>query len=581
MADSIPLIQEGIHHTEDTTLGADKSLDSIQEMIQQLAKAGIDKTVVEKLIQTNQKWFMTLHDYNTNEFNKQIRLLERLAKYPKLNPIILNHPESAGLLAASANPERTAKVIDVRDDTYSVLERLYAQYTVPTDWDDLTEILSRRGDIICRVSQYADSVEKLFWFPLDGAGAQAYETWLARELKTYLNQPETALYPFCLFVSREGPSIRRRMMEDLEFRLAFPDVIWPRFIRILEVKNEPFIIYLTENVSTLDEAHFWDLLALPDGEALVRRWGLFPCHLLYGREAFPETFHRPLIQALLCGNELTLEAILSYGHEPLFRELFTRELSDTTMAAALNQVSQAGHDYLEKLRYFSTLSNSVLTAEVGPPPEGPKTWIPLYYTVYEVPKKIIQGREVPFWDLLNAGLDLVTVVLPGAKGGKVLITSLKEVGKKSAVEGGKKVVQENAKKIFVSQMYTQMQKLIKNKSAEWLAMDITPLCQKMFELTGVGRESFRRWTTLEARLFMRKDAKVVIQVNNAPPRIKRFFSETVTNAGIDTAAGTSTGQETIRTIVRAARTLDDELIACKENISAWWLMNAAEIPAGN
>ena len=60
------------------------------------------------------------------------------------------------------------------------------------------------------------------------------------------------------------------------------------------------------------------------------------------------------------------------------------------------------------------MTDAGLAEEVGPPSPGgwiPYEWIPLYYTVYEVPRKIMQGRDPSMMEWMQAAIDPVFLVM--------------------------------------------------------------------------------------------------------------------------------------------------------------------------
>lgn len=88
------------------------------------------------------------------------------------------------------------------------------------------------------------------------------------------------------------------------------------------------------------------------------------------------------------------------------------------------------------------------------------------------------------------------------------------------------------------------------------AFEATKPLQFLFEKTGVSRTTFKKWTGLEARVFMRNDAKVVIYPTQGLSGA--ILRETAANA-----IGETTGE--------AAKIAQK---AWQQNASGWWLMNA-------
>jgi hypothetical protein len=121
-----------------------------------------------------------------------------------------------------------------------------------------------------------------------------------------------------------------------------------REIRLYTVENQ------LEHVA--DEPRIWDLLALPQGENLMRSCGLHAIDLLYGYpevpghpNPYPKELHDKLIQVLLRADGCTIDGLYRYRNEPLFSRLLSRQLPDDTLRAAISRLRQAGPAYPELL----------------------------------------------------------------------------------------------------------------------------------------------------------------------------------------------------------------------------------------
>ena len=88
-------------------------------------------------------------------------------------------------------------------------------------------------------------------------------------------------------------------------------------------------------------------------------------------------------------------------------------------------------------------------------------------------------------------------------------------------------------------------------------IDVTQPVQWMFTKTGVGRASMKKWTGLEARVFMRKDMRVTIHPTKGT--VGGLLSETLQNATLD----------------QAGEALEPALQLWQQHASAWWFESAA------
>lgn len=104
--------------------------------------------------------------------------------------------------------------------------------------------------------------------------------------------------------------------------------------------------------------------------------------------------------------------------------------------------------------------------------------------------------------------------------------------------------------------------------ASRMAVDVTDLTRTLFK-HGPDRASLRRLSNLEARLFMRRDARVFVTMekNSLSTAMKKFFKTTAIGA-VGEFATSGPARESAQLSLQAWR----------KNVSAWWLMNATNLP---
>ena len=185
--------------------------------------------------------------------------------------------------------------------------------------------------------------QALFIFPRDNPGAQVYDRWISELLDNALAQPDDKLSSVINLLFEQGESIRAKMIDDAQFRHAFRNDLWPKFIRVIHKTQQPFELYLSE-------PHLWAFLALPQGERLLEQWPWFlsqeqlnnltPAAVLFGDDAYPEPLHPLIIEAILENDANTLISLLYFGHEPLFVRLMQRDLSDDLKQVVFSRLGQ-------------------------------------------------------------------------------------------------------------------------------------------------------------------------------------------------------------------------------------------------
>ncbi len=383
------------------------------------------------------------------------------------------------------------------------------------------------------------------------------------------------LASFVQFVLVQGRDLLVELDRDEKFRERFRGELWPKLIRVVTHKDEALEFYL-------DVPYLWQLLALDRGEELLARRGLLAVALLFGPDAYPKDFHDRAIKLLLAGDGVTFQGLTEgkFRKDALFIKLMNREVPGAVIAAALNKLFESGENYRSLLEKYNGLDNELLAKEVGPSPEGIQTWLP-FYTHYMIARKCWEGRDPSAEEWIEAGVDTAIDVgsffFPpvkaggkvAAKGGKTIVTqSLKTTAMMSA---GKKLTQKGAEQIAkkgmerqivrwgVTGIFSKMQESFRKLTAKSMAFEISSPVQFFYKHSNFGRESFKRMSGLEARVFMRKDAKVFIHVDRLIyDRAKNYLNGWLKDKANEAITEAMEEQN------------------WKQHVSAWWLMNTGD-----
>jgi hypothetical protein len=554
-----------------------------RDLVDNLVGAGWTHGAARAVVRLNADWFRRLSRDAPDDLKRQRVLLRQLGRYPQVLDVIERHPETAGLLAQADDPTPLAD--SLRDERhYDVLSSLYVRHVAPEDAEALARAWTRHGNLIARLNgRGLGGAELLFMGAEEDPGDREYERWLDDYCMEYLDRPDEELVAAIVLALIHGPTLRHRFEEDGEFRRTFRDELWPRYTRVVTVARlgpETFVW----------APEIWDLLRLPEGEELVRRWGLLPIDLLFSPQgAYPDDLQPELIQILLHGDNTKIRALYDFRTEPLFHRILRRHgLSEATRLAFLDRLMSEGPEILKR---FDQYSDQAFTEELGPPASGVVTWLPLYYTVYEVPKKVIQGRPVPWVEIVQAATDPIFLCLPGSKGaegaaGGAIKTTLVGRARQLAVKQiGIQTAERLSEKELAPWLLTEILTQTQRSMAKWLAerstVEITGPVRLLYETSGVGRASFRRLTGLEARLFMRGDARVFVRLDRllADSVARSFLDETAQAARVGALVESPPGQEAIQGAMSIVRGSGNDFLETyktwQEHASAWWLMNAS------
>ena len=578
---------------------ADRTLAPTDLVVSRLIDGGWTREAASAVADLNQDYFATQAEY-PEVLDKAVIRLRGLGKYPSLMVRTVQHPEMAGLLAGVSQPRELDKAL-TDENCYPAFAGMFQLFTEPAEQQLLANVLVRHRKTICALAGYGiPNPAVLFMFPHAGLGAEEYGRWLDEALEQAMRSPraDETLSEVVSLALNQGPELRHRMQIDADFRRAFRTRVWPALVRVTDCSRKPEGECDTAFEFLADEPRVWDLLMQPDGELLLESRGLLAVELLVddpNDSGFPASL-RPLArEALLEGDNETLGVLLRFQDEPLFRQLVLRGDLDSDLRqrvlADLAKTCPEGAVQCPKLdqrlRDLGGFSVATLREDLAPSPSGPQTWLPLYSTYY-LAKKLAQGRDVDAWDIGFAALDGLTIYAVVGAGGKLITQGLKSGGKTIAKQTAEAAAKQGAKKTlgtsvaWVAQLANKgrlMAAATKQYFRPLIAasqrlnatvgqltqVDITKPLQWIFQKTGVGRETIKRITGLEARVFMRSDARVLISPGKG--KAGAFLRETADNAAGEGVMGNELAQQAAGQAINSVR-------AWQQHASAWWLANA-------
>lgn len=577
-----------------------KKAAQIKSVSRKLTVNGWSKEAANAVINLNSNWFNIIAAENDLAFNKQLILLAGLGDYESLMPFLTKHPEAAGLFAIINNPRSLLELFDSIQTDYDFLINLYVLHASSVDADALTEALKNNSNLVARLYRRGlVGCEVIFIFTRDDEGAFEYEQWLRELLQAKMDNSDKEMASLVNMLLLYGPEIRQRLRNDFAFRKAFRATIWPKMVRVASLNNNMFEVYL-------DDPRIWDLLALAEGEEILKHRGpLLPIDLLYGyselgRSPYPEDLHRQVIQVLLSGDEQTIRAMLKFREEPLFHSLLRRPLSPKIKAAVFKKL-ESTENYHELLTRYDKMTDIGLKSDVGPGPGILKIWTPFYYTFWEVPKKLAQGRNptgtewfnsladpVSFlYPILKVGVAIVNVgkSLTGIKQDKPMDSELKKISLKLAEQQlGKEIAHtlsdEELVKFAVTGMLAEMQKVYKKNVSHSVLFNTTKPVEFMMSYSGTGHNTLQSLNKIDGSYLMRGDSKLVVQPSN--DMAGREASKYLVRTSHSFATSSLNQSQNIlpRDLLETDRKSPEsknQLTSWQQNVSAWWLLHASDV----
>jgi hypothetical protein len=546
------------------------------DILKTLKQAGWKQPALDRVVELNAAWFALLHENEPDALAEQVRCLKRLGRWPQVMRFLKSFPETAGLLATADNPEALVEILDTDHDQYRLLVSLFVRYHTRQDIAALAAGLKDNRDLVCRlIGRGLLGSEALFMFPRTERGSSEYEEWLRDNLNSRLNGSDEELASFIQFALLQGRDLLDQLSEDESFRDRFAADLWPKLLRVVERKKEPLELYV-------DAPNLWRLLALEEGEKLLERRGMLAAALLFGPDAYPKDLQDRVVRILLAGDGVTFHALTDqrWRKQDEFHQLLRRGLDDRLLAAALNKLYEQGPNYRPLLAKYNQLNAAELAEEVGPPPQGGiETWLPLY-AEYRLASKLWGGKEVTTEDWVDAGIDAASILAgPLRPGGKIVTQLLKQgltrksieygvaagrkyLGNQTAEQLAQKGTEWQVQRWTVSRAFTEMQRIYRTVGRgveKNSALEITHAVRLCYRHSHLGRESFKRLTALEARLFMRSDAKVYVQIDRLACNQARDYINSWLRDQEQEPPGDGSDERT-----------------WQQHLAAWWLLNTGD-----
>lgn len=576
-----------------------KAIDSSQYMdycLSKLTEKGYRKETADAIAQTNKTYFRLLYEENRQQLDALLTDLSRLARLKKSQEKIAKYPELTSLIANaltrdSGATEKILSTIPALEEDAEVVFGMYQFAGSEEECLKLADVLNAFGELMIEIKKkcFNFPVAWLMDTPEDKEAAAVYKWWI-KELFTYALENEKqgqddAIENACSIFTIHADTIRNKLVKDASFREPFRESYWPAFFNILNAANDNELKW-GEYVA---DSRIWEFCSKfgsqqfgnnhNDWAELFSRYGGTVVDLFLG-------YQDPLIQdfiiQLLERNEPVLPILSNKELQADFRfqHLLKRNIAFNNKVKAITTLAQNLPQAPLKLKYYNSQTDQALDADLFDVKSTVLGIIP-GYSVYELSKKMAQGREVSYGDYFSATLDIVSAipVLKGAKFGLPLIQR-KLVGavvKKDAVALTDDIAKKGIEELYpwVVRETFRTGKIIAKSIKNYAAIDCTNLTRLMFKKSGAGNATIKRLTGLDARVFMRSDRSVVMDF---PLLLKndhvfgRVMRETAANAGVNVGAEVAgdAGEIVVKQVINAFEAQGQKK-AWRENLSAWWV----------
>jgi hypothetical protein len=556
--------------------------------IEQLVAAGWEEPAARAVVELNARFLSVLADSSPEESEKKLLTLARLGdpRHAYVRKRLEAMPEIAGLLANTLDldedgPKRVVAAIG--NDAHSqAIASLFAFSAMADEAVPLAEVIHRDRDLAVRLAESGDA-SLLSWLAAkefgEAATTEAYQSWARRVIADAATQNRSEAFDEAFqILATHGEHVLDVLRTDAGFRDALVDSVYPIFRRILDAQPEDGF----SREAYMLSPQIWDFIhRYPrDAENLLTKAGLLAVDTLMDPRF--SGCEEGLIDLLSFADEGVVDGLLDdrvRGHAR-FPAFLARPLPAKTRVAALRRLAAAPQDANRNLQQWEAMTLSGVIADVGPEASGPVTWVPGYSAAVLV-TKAAQGRPVTGSDALFATIDSVEIVFM-AKGGGAALRALGKAVEKSAAtrvgaaaaktigRGTAEASTKQAARAFAPWTFKAARQAARQGFASLqkaMMVDVTPMVRGLYKRSGLSAKTFKIMDGLHARIFMRKDRRVVLDFAGDNP-LGRFLSETATNAGVDQVLG----NEVVKTTGRSAAVEGAAAIeAARRNVAAWWL----------
>ena len=434
----------------------------------------------------------------------RLEKLKELAKYPVAMRLMISHPHWAGFIMHAADPMQAAETLaSIADNTPAINTlMLYA-----ADADQVIAVMKEHQTSLFRLPRDGEPCDQI---PVDlflGTGSKE------RNYKRFVDD---------VLIWTQGDSSRRAAVVGSLTRCS--DQVRQLFRTQPDLAEESANDWMQFCDSHPDHrewicGQYFEIATLlrffmmPRGREMAEHAGVNAILLIHENK-FPPEVVRLLPPVVLKSDKQMLDTIGSLKNQFGLTSLLARDsLSPATLKAAL----MAAEGNTQRMTDWTKLSDAAIARDVGTADIGAWEHVPFV----EVAVKIVDGRELTAIDGVLVVVDAASLAFPFVKGGAAGMRSAGSVIRKDVVEAATKTYGEaiamKAAKLSAKELQKQLPDVFEAAAKKAMrerlrqgGLDVTGLTKLAFEQVGNRSKSFKKFTGLDSKVFMRSDRVVVI-----------------------------------------------------------------------
>jgi hypothetical protein len=528
--------------------------DLVPEWLRRLTAKGLPQTLAQSLVKLNRWHFEVLAENNPVELRSMLTELSRLGQHPKTWNAIARQPEVAGLLATAIDhgdegAEKLANVLDESEEQRTAFNNFCRINTLaPADCIEATETYRLFGDLIGELAERKVEFPESFFQELPRV-PDAHDTYvrfvrefLADALRKARVPGDAKLTQKLEYLRDDTFELRELLDNDAEFRARFMGTHFPALRRLASQQGG-----VVDILALLQTPYIWETLALPNGEAVLKNYGIQAAYSLKCVSGKSYDVHRGnLLRAMLAQNDDVVQFILRDLNTPELTEFLKNpDIPEGTKFEIIAENS-SDPNAAGRFKYYNKLSPTALLEERYET-ESTVDSIPILGSVagtYKTVKKMVQGREYTFLELALPVADIAMYVGAFATGGGTLAIS---TAIKGALKQGANIA---AKRLAAAAGKQALKSGVKASGS-----NISAIARAAFRLAracGIKASTFKKLIKLDPRIFMRSDRKVMLEV-------PELYKEIAADSGINFIVSTDAAKGIIAEVSKKATAASDTL----------------------
>ncbi len=483
----------------------------------------------------------------------RLQKLKSLGRFPSATRLMLSHPELAGLVMYADDPMRVAEILSDVADRPEVTNALM---TFAGDSTQVIDAIEQHRKALLRLPRDGETVHDIPVSLFFNTSEQDYVyRQFVEDILLWTGATSERRAAVVGSLNRCSDQVRQMFAAAPE-QTKTAAKAWMAFCDAHPDHGE----WMCGACFEIDQLIRFFLIPL--SREMAERVGI-QAPVLFLATAYRPELTAQLPRVVLVSDNPMLDAITNLRDQLGIVELLSRKmLSIATMKAALLEAER--NTLL--LSKWTHMTDGAIAREVGTADIGVWQHVPLV----EVAVKLIDGQELTAFDGVMIAVDAGSIVFPFVKGGAAGLRSAGAV-LKADIKAIAKVygdnIAEQAYKMSANELQRKLpdvyqaaaKKAMRDRLKEG-GLDVTGLTQLAFQEVGNRSNTFKKFTGLDSKVFMRSDRVVVFYPHRTT--VGQLLREV-----IDSQSATLVMDQSSDMIIRAK----EKVAHASQQLSAIWV----------